>query len=112
MTTPYRADHIGSLLRPPELLQARAAYDQGRLTLAQLRQSEDTAILQALELLTQLPILEFEDYNGVQQLIHLGYATRADLPDLLIGLAGKSRGGEITLTFEKGLSPTGLFEQL
>ena len=40
MTTPYRADHIGSLLRPPELLQARAAYDQGRMTLPQLRQSE------------------------------------------------------------------------
>ena len=69
-------------------------------------------ILQALELLTQLPILEFEDYSSMQQLIRLGHATRADLPDLLIGLAGKSRGCETTLTFEKGLLPTGLFEQL
>jgi 5-methyltetrahydropteroyltriglutamate--homocysteine methyltransferase len=61
MTTPYRADHIGSLLRPPELLQARAAYDQGRLTLAQLRQSEDTAILQALELQRQVGIDVYTD---------------------------------------------------
>ena len=29
MTTPYRADHVGSLLRPPELLEARAAYTNG-----------------------------------------------------------------------------------
>jgi 5-methyltetrahydropteroyltriglutamate--homocysteine methyltransferase len=61
MTTPYRADHIGSLLRPPELLQARAAYDQGRMTLAQLRQSEDTAILQALALQRQVGIDVYTD---------------------------------------------------
>jgi 5-methyltetrahydropteroyltriglutamate--homocysteine methyltransferase len=61
MTTPYRADHIGSLLRPPELLQARAAYEQGRMTLAQLRQSEDTAILQALELQRQVGIDVYTD---------------------------------------------------
>jgi 5-methyltetrahydropteroyltriglutamate--homocysteine methyltransferase len=46
----YRADHVGSLLRPPELLQARTAHDQGHITLEQLRQSEDQAILHALEL--------------------------------------------------------------
>lgn len=28
----YRADHVGSLLRPPELLQAGAAYLLGRAT--------------------------------------------------------------------------------
>lgn len=50
MTAPYRADHVGSLLRPPQLLEARAAYDQGRLLLEQLRQIEDQAILQVLEL--------------------------------------------------------------
>jgi len=48
----------------------------------------------------------------MQQLIRLGHTTRADLPDLLIGLVGKSRGCETTLTFEKGLTSTGLFEQL
>jgi methionine synthase II (cobalamin-independent) len=54
MVTAYSADNVGGLLRPPELLQARAAHEQGRLTLAQLRQSEDTAILQALELQRQV----------------------------------------------------------
>jgi methionine synthase II (cobalamin-independent) len=31
MTTPYRADQIGSLLRPAEVLLARGAYEQGRI---------------------------------------------------------------------------------
>jgi 5-methyltetrahydropteroyltriglutamate--homocysteine methyltransferase len=54
MARPYRADQIGSLLRPPELLQARMAHEQGHMTLEQLRQLEDRAILQALELQQQI----------------------------------------------------------
>lgn len=69
-------------------------------------------ILHALELLTEMPILEFEDYDQILQIIYFGKRTRADLPDLLIGLSGKIRGCETTLTFEKGLKQTGLFEQL
>jgi methionine synthase II (cobalamin-independent) len=61
MVTTYRADNVGSLLRPPALLQARAAHEQGRLTLAQLRQSEDTAILQALELQRQVGLDVYTD---------------------------------------------------
>jgi 5-methyltetrahydropteroyltriglutamate--homocysteine methyltransferase len=48
MSTPYRADQIGSLLRPPELLQARAAYAEGRLGADALRAVEDRAIDDAL----------------------------------------------------------------
>src|SRR5512132_4083098 len=49
MAPAYRADHVGSLLRPPELLQARAEHAEGRLTAEQLRDAEDAAVLQALE---------------------------------------------------------------
>jgi 5-methyltetrahydropteroyltriglutamate--homocysteine methyltransferase len=41
---PFRADHVGSLLRPPELLQARADYAAGRLDANGLRAAEDEAI--------------------------------------------------------------------
>ncbi|HKM68750.1 MAG TPA: 5-methyltetrahydropteroyltriglutamate--homocysteine S-methyltransferase [Stellaceae bacterium] len=41
---PFRADHVGSLLRPPELLRAREEHQAGRLTAEGLRQVEDTAI--------------------------------------------------------------------
>src|SRR5262245_35845702 len=41
---PFRADHVGSLLRPPELLLARDKHQKGELSGAGLRQEEDRAI--------------------------------------------------------------------
>jgi 5-methyltetrahydropteroyltriglutamate--homocysteine methyltransferase len=41
----YRADHVGSLLRPPELKEARAAFQHGRINRQQLREVEDQAII-------------------------------------------------------------------
>ena len=41
---PFRADHVGSLLRPPRLLQARERAKRGEITPAQLRSVEDAAI--------------------------------------------------------------------
>src|SRR6266567_4692856 len=43
-TPPFRADHVGSLLRPPELLRARAERDAGRISAEELRALEDDAI--------------------------------------------------------------------
>jgi 5-methyltetrahydropteroyltriglutamate--homocysteine methyltransferase len=41
---PFRADHVGSLLRPPELLQARDDFANGRIDADRLRAAEDDAI--------------------------------------------------------------------
>jgi 5-methyltetrahydropteroyltriglutamate--homocysteine methyltransferase len=41
---PFRADHVGSLLRPPALLEARTNRADGRITQAELRSIEDDAI--------------------------------------------------------------------
>ena len=46
---PYRAEQVGSLLRPPELLDMRAAVTEGRATPEQLRAVEDRAIDEALQ---------------------------------------------------------------
>lgn len=54
MPTPFRADHVGSLLRPPDLLRSRAAHAEGRLPLDQLRAAEDNAVLEVLEKQRQL----------------------------------------------------------
>jgi methionine synthase II (cobalamin-independent) len=43
-TPPFRADHVGSLLRPPRLLRARDDFASGRVTAAELRAVEDEAI--------------------------------------------------------------------
>ncbi|MFC5996153.1 5-methyltetrahydropteroyltriglutamate--homocysteine S-methyltransferase [Pseudonocardia hispaniensis] len=45
---PFRADHVGSLLRPPALLRARAEHAAGRLDAAALRAAEDAAIREAV----------------------------------------------------------------
>ena len=50
MTEYYRADHLGSLLRPAELLEARSFYQAGTASLESLREVEDEAINQALQL--------------------------------------------------------------
>ena len=47
---PYRADHVGSLLRPPELLRARADHAEGRIDDEALRAVEDDAIRAVVKL--------------------------------------------------------------
>lgn len=56
MAVPVRADHVGSLLRPAELKQARDDYFAGSITKEQLTAIEDQAILAALELQRQTGI--------------------------------------------------------
>jgi 5-methyltetrahydropteroyltriglutamate--homocysteine methyltransferase len=51
---PFRADHVGSLLRPPELLHARAEHQAGRLPAAELRRAEDQAIAEAARMQAEL----------------------------------------------------------
>jgi 5-methyltetrahydropteroyltriglutamate--homocysteine methyltransferase len=45
---PFRADMVGSLLRPEPLREARAAHAEGRLDAAGLRAVEDAAIIQSI----------------------------------------------------------------
>jgi 5-methyltetrahydropteroyltriglutamate--homocysteine methyltransferase len=49
MTT-WRSDVIGSLLRPPDLLEARAAAESGRLDAASFKRAEDRAVDEAIAL--------------------------------------------------------------
>jgi len=41
---PFRADHVGSFLRPPRLKDARAKHAAGRMTAAELKAVEDAEI--------------------------------------------------------------------
>jgi len=49
-TPPFRADHVGSLLRPRQLLQAREKFKAGQIDGGQLRTIEDAAILDVIQL--------------------------------------------------------------
>lgn len=47
---PYRAEHVGSLLRPPELTHAFRAYRQGEIAAERFRQIQDRAIAEVVKL--------------------------------------------------------------
>jgi 5-methyltetrahydropteroyltriglutamate--homocysteine methyltransferase len=47
---PFRADHVGSLLRPPELLRAREQRAAGEISADELRAVEDEAIRDAVRM--------------------------------------------------------------
>ena len=44
--TPFRYDYVGSFLRPAELKQARADFQDGKIGAAELKAVEDAAIRQ------------------------------------------------------------------
>ena len=48
MSDAFRADHVGSLLRPDEVHHARRLYREGRIGRDELREVEDLAILNVL----------------------------------------------------------------
>jgi 5-methyltetrahydropteroyltriglutamate--homocysteine methyltransferase len=61
MAEVYRADHVGSLLRPGKVKEARAAFREGRIDKEELGEAEDQAILQALERQKRVGIDVFSD---------------------------------------------------
>ena len=90
MPTRFRADNIGSLLRPQELLEARAAYREGKLDREQLRDIEDRSILKALEMQKAAGVQIFTDGEYRRDIF------TADLTQALEGLIP----GKTTVSFE------------
>jgi len=58
-TPPFRADHVGSFLRPKFLLDAREQFKHGTITAVQLRAIEDRAISE---------IVKFQEGVGLQSI--------------------------------------------
>ena len=56
-----RNDVVGSLLRPPHLKQARVEYDEGKLSLEELRQTEDQEIRRAVHFQEELGLAVVTD---------------------------------------------------
>jgi len=53
-TPPFRADHVGSLLRPPGVQRARQDAAEGRISREELRRIEDEAIRDAVRMQEEL----------------------------------------------------------
>jgi 5-methyltetrahydropteroyltriglutamate--homocysteine methyltransferase len=57
----FRCDQVGSLVRPPRLLDARDDYKAGQIDLAALRAVEDASILDALKMQGEVGMAIFTD---------------------------------------------------
>ncbi|HEV2572619.1 MAG TPA: cobalamin-independent methionine synthase II family protein [Beijerinckiaceae bacterium] len=61
MASDYRCDQVGSLLRPPYLLDARDDFKAGRIDRAALRAAEDKAVLDVLQVQKDAGMAIFTD---------------------------------------------------
>jgi 5-methyltetrahydropteroyltriglutamate--homocysteine methyltransferase len=75
-TPPFRADHVGSLLRPPELLQAREDHAAGRVSDEELRAAEDEAIREAVRMQEEVGLRSATDGEFRRASWHLDFIYR------------------------------------
>lgn len=87
-TPPFRAEHVGSLLRPQNLLKARADLEgdqyktaSGPLSYEELRQVEDAAIRDAVRL---------QEEVGLQVITDGEFRRRSWYQDFILSLSGTS----------------------
>ena len=98
-TPPFRADHVGSLLRPRRLLQARDDHAAGRMSDEQLRAVEDDAIRDAVAMQRDVGLQSATDGEFRRASWHM---------DFIYRLGGVSRAPEhLKVQFR---NPTGTIE--
>jgi 5-methyltetrahydropteroyltriglutamate--homocysteine methyltransferase len=95
-TPPFRADHVGSLLRPPRLHQARDDFAAGRITAGELRAVEDEEITKAVRM---------QEEAGLQSATDGEFRRASWHMDFIYSLGGISKApGHLAVKFrnEKG----------
>jgi 5-methyltetrahydropteroyltriglutamate--homocysteine methyltransferase len=83
---PFRANHVGSLLRPPELLQAREKHQKGEVSAAQLREVEDRCIRDAVKLQEDVGMQGITDGEFRRTLWHADFLSQFDGIKVVEGL--------------------------
>ena len=84
-TPPFRADHVGSFLRPDYLLAARAERAAGALSAEQLREVEDEAIAEVVRLQEDVGLRSVTDGEFRRTYFHIDFLEQlggviADVP--------------------------------
>jgi 5-methyltetrahydropteroyltriglutamate--homocysteine methyltransferase len=84
-TPPFRADHVGSFLRPGYLLEARAKKTRGEITSAQLREVEDQAIEEVIRFQVDVGLKSITDGEFRRTYFHIDFldqlsGVKSDIP--------------------------------
>lgn len=87
---PFRADHVGSLLRPPALLRAREDFQAKRASAEALRDAEDTAIRGVVRFQEDVGLSSITDGEFRRTYFHI---------DFLEKLRGVEAKGGLTVSF-------------
>src|ERR1700756_4668191 len=97
---PFRADHVGSLLRPQKLLRARQEHAEGALDDAGLRAVEDEAVLEVIRMQGDVGLRTVTDGEFRRASWHMDFIYQiggiAKVPGSLVSTF---RGPEGDLTF-------------
>jgi len=75
-TPPFRADHVGSFLRPKFLLDAREQFGTGAIDAAQLRRVEDEAIRDIVKFQEDLGLRGITDGEYRRTYFHIDFLTQ------------------------------------
>ena len=98
---PFRADHVGSLLRPPALLEARDKRERGEIDDAQLRAVEDRCIRDVVKMQEDIGLQAVTDGEYRRKLWNVDFIKKFEGVLVKEGLAedaGKSfQGGDANL---------------
>jgi 5-methyltetrahydropteroyltriglutamate--homocysteine methyltransferase len=95
---PFRAEHVGSLLRPPELIAARAEAAAGRITGNELRAVEDDAIRDAVRVQEELGLRGVTDGEFRRTSWHMDFIYELDgvvAADDKVKVSFHNEGGDI-----------------
>jgi len=75
---PFRAEHIGSLLRPQALLDQRIKWIKGELPLAELRKHEDKYIAEAVKLQEDVGLQAITDGEYRRESFHYDFISKVE----------------------------------
>ncbi|MBA2375721.1 MAG: 5-methyltetrahydropteroyltriglutamate--homocysteine S-methyltransferase [Rubrobacter sp.] len=98
---PFRADHVGSLLRPPELLKAREDFAQNCISFEELRHVEDEAIRDAVRMQEEVGLRSATDGEFRRASWHMDFIYQLDGVSKAPGdlkVQFRNEAGEIALT--------------
>src|SRR5207253_4725926 len=75
---PFRADQVGSLIRPPSLVAARQAAERGEITAAELRRIQEEAIRGIVQMQEDVGLMPITDGEYNRQAWHRDFLLRFD----------------------------------
>jgi len=86
---PYRADHVGSFLRPKALLDAREKKQKGEIDAAALRSVEDAAIADIVKFQEELGLHGITDGEFRRTYFHIDFLEQLDGVEVHGGITAK-----------------------